>query len=219
MRNPLGLALAPGAFFQYTATMSITLAQISAIATTIIAVALSVLMLAALPALWRLRQAYRKLDAMLARLYADVTPIANNAQAISENINYVTTAIRQDIQKVSATIDAANARVADAMAMSEQRVREFNALLAVAQEEAEQLFVSTASTVRGVRRGADALRRRSGPDFASDELDAAGEADDSMIQEEGDGDDSNSEPAAQALPAAPRIRPRAGNRRRSGGRT
>lgn len=197
--------------------MPITLAQISAVATTIIAIALSVLTVAALPALWRFRNAYRKLDAMLARIHADITPITNNAHAISENINYVTTAIRQDIQKVSATIDAANARVEDALVMTERRVRDFNALLAVAQEEAEHLFVSTASTVRGVRRGADALRRDSGLEFASDELDVAGEADDSTIQEDGDGDDSSPEPAAQALPAAPRIRPRAANRRRNGG--
>lgn len=217
MRQLVGPALAPGAFPRDSSTMSTTLANISAVATTIIAIALSVLTVVALPALWRLRQAYRKLDAMLARVYADITPITNNAHAISENVNYVTTALRQDIQKVSATIDAANARVDEAMEMTERRVRDFNALLAVAQEEAEHLFVSTASTVRGVRRGADALRRDSGTEFASDELDVAGEADDSMIQEEGDGDDSDSEPAAQALPA-PRVRPRPGGRRRGGGR-
>lgn len=196
--------------------MSNTLAQISAVATTVIAVALAVFTVVGLLALWRFRQAYRKLDAMLARIYADITPITHNAQAISENVNYITTALRQDIQKVSATIDAAHARVEAALDMTEDRVRDFNALLAVAQEEAEHLFLSTASTVRGVRRGADALRRRSGTEFASDELDAAGEADDSTIQEEGDGDDSSPGPAA-ALPAAPRIRPRAGGRRRNGG--
>jgi len=194
--------------------MSITLAQVYSIATTVIALALSVLTVVAIPALWRFRRTYRKVDHLLERIYSDITPITHNANVISENLNYLTTAIRQDIQKVSATIDSANTRVEEALEMTERRVRDFNALLAVAQEEAEHLFLSTASTVRGVRYGAEAFRRRGGMDLASDELDAAGEADDLVLQEEGDGDDSSTQPATQALPAAPRVRPRAGNRRR-----
>lgn len=193
--------------------MTITLAQIYSVATTIIALALSVLTVVAIPALWRFRRTYRKADHLLDRIYSDITPITHNANVISENLNYLTTAIRQDIQKVSATIEDANHQVEEALALTERRVRDFNALLAVAQEEAEHLFLSTASTVRGVRRGAEAFHRRGGMDFASDELDAAGEADDLALQEEGDGDDSSTQPAA-ALPAAPRVRPRAGNRRR-----
>ena len=38
-----------------------------------------------------------------------------------------------------------------------QRLGEFNALLEVVQEEAEGMFIATASTVRGVRTGAAAL--------------------------------------------------------------
>jgi uncharacterized protein YoxC len=194
--------------------MTITLAQVYSVATTIIALSLSVLTVVAIPALWRFRRTYRKADHLLERIYSDITPITHNVNVISENLNYLTTAIRQDIQKVSATIGDANTRVEDAMQVTERRVREFNALLAVAQEEAEHLFLSTASTMRGVRRGAEALRWRGGTDLASDELDAAGEADDLVLQEEGDGDDSSTQPSTQALPAAPRVRPRAGSRRR-----
>ncbi|HEY9230356.1 MAG TPA: hypothetical protein VIP11_27135 [Gemmatimonadaceae bacterium] len=192
-----------------------TLAQISAVAQTIIAVVLSVLTIAAIPALWRLRQAYRRMETT----YRTLAPLAKNATLIGENLAQITTSIREDVTQVSATINAANDRIQDALAATEERVREFHALLSVAQEEAEDLFVSTASTVRGVRRGAEAFRERSGMDLASDELDAADPADDLAIQEEGDddGDDSSStQPAAQALPAAPRVRPRSG--RRAGGR-
>jgi hypothetical protein len=37
--------------------------------------------------------------------------------------------------------------------MAEDRIKDLNALLAVVQEEAESAFISTASTVRGVRTG------------------------------------------------------------------
>ena len=37
--------------------------------------------------------------------------------------------------------------------LAEERIKDLNALLAVVQEEAESAFISTASTVRGVRTG------------------------------------------------------------------
>ncbi len=36
----------------------------------------------------------------------------------------------------------------------EERIEEFNALMSVVQDEAEDIFLDTASTVRGVREGA-----------------------------------------------------------------
>src|SRR5262249_27039336 len=134
---------------------------------------------------------------------------------ITNNMKSVTSSIRDDVARVSATIESANDRVHDALAATERRVNELQALMSVAQEEAEQLFVSTASTIRGVRRGAAAFRDHSGPDLASDELDAARAADDLAIQEDGDGDDSNAQSIAQTRPAAPRVRPRARDQRRA----
>jgi hypothetical protein len=109
-------------------------------------------------------------------------------------------------------------------------MNEFNALLAVVQQEAEDVFLDTPSTVRALRRGAAAFADpsstggRSGMDLASDELDAAGServeaeaAEDFETQmaseEEGDGNDGSPESAAETLPAAPRVRPRARNKR------
>jgi hypothetical protein len=37
--------------------------------------------------------------------------------------------------------------------LAEERIKDLNALLAVVQEEAEAGFISTASTIRGVRTG------------------------------------------------------------------
>ena len=201
--------------------MSNALAQISAVAVTIMALLVSVLAVVAIPALLGFRKMYGKVERLVDRLQTDLKPITEKAYAISDDVSHVTTAIRQDIDKVNATIDrvngtieSANDRVHEALTMTEDRVREFHALLAVAQEEAEQLFVSGASTVRGLQHGAAAFRDRSGMDLASDESDEANLADDLAIQEERDGDDSNPDRDAEA-PRAPRVRPRASNRRRA----
>jgi uncharacterized protein YoxC len=185
-----------------------TLQQISAAASAIMTIALLVLTIVAIPVAWRLWKTYHKVDLLLERLHDDFAPIMANAHDISDNVNYITTSIRTDVAKVKETIDSANERLRHALALSEKRVNEFNALLVIVQQEAEGVFLSTASTVRGVRRGAAAFQDRGGMDLASDELDAADLADDLDIQEESDGYDSRTESPADAGPATPRIRPR-----------
>jgi uncharacterized protein YoxC len=200
-----------------------TIAAVASIATTL---ALLLVALVAARVLWSFRSTHTKMNALIDRLQGDIAPLIRHANAIADNVNFLTTSIRSDIQKVNETIDSANDRVKRSLTVAERRLNEFNALLAVVQAEAEGVFVSTASTVRGVRRGAASFGSRSGTDLASEELDAAElaedlelesldglEGDDLEIQEEDDGDDRDPESAAQALPAAPRVRPRARNRR------
>ena len=189
--------------------------RIAEVASVLIAGALLTLTVVAIPVAFHSRRTYRTISHLLDRVYDDITPIMNHANRISDNVNFITTSIRQDVVKVTETIDAANATVEQAIAVTEQRMNEFNALLAVVQQEAEQLFLSTASTVRGVREGAAVFRDREAMDFSADELDAAILADDIEIQEEGDGHDRSPQSAAQALPAAPRVRPRHRSQRRS----
>jgi len=154
-------------------------------------------------------------DQLLDRIHDDITPIMANAHDITDNVNYITTSIRADIGKLNVTIDSANERLRRAMALSEERVKEFNALLAIVQEEAEGLFVSTASTVRGVQRGTSALRDHGGMDLASEELDPADMARELDLQEETDGYDGRTQPPSDADATAPRISPRARRRRRA----
>jgi uncharacterized protein YoxC len=220
-------ALPDAALLQSAAQRGVldTIAALASVATTL---SLMVLALAAVHVLWNYRKTYAKVNSLIDRVHGDLTPLIRHANTIADNVNFLTTSIRSDIQKVNNTIDSANERVERALSVAERRLNEFNALLAVVQAEAEGVFVSTASTVRGVRRGAASFGARSGTDLASDELDAAElaedlelesldglEGDDLEIQEEDDGDDRDPESAAQALPAAPRVRPRARSRRRA----
>jgi uncharacterized protein YoxC len=130
------------------------LSRITATASAIMTVALLALTIVAIPVAWRLAKTYRKVDHLLDRIHGDISPIMANAHDITDNINFITTAFRTDVAKLDETINAANERLQRAIASSERRVNEFNALLSVVQEEAEGVFVSTASTVRGGRGAA-----------------------------------------------------------------
>jgi hypothetical protein len=106
------------------------------------------------PAAWSFWRTFRKVRALLDKVYADVTPLTRHASNVADNLDYITTSIRSDVQQVNATIATANRRLNQAVQLTENRLNEFNALLQVVQQEAEQAFVSTAAAVRGVRTGA-----------------------------------------------------------------
>ena len=171
----------------------------TAIASGLMTIAILVLTVALVPAAWNFRKSYAKISDLLDRVYGDVNPIMRQASSIADNVNYVTTSVRTDVQQINATIAAANLRLQQAVALTEQRLNDFNALLAVAQQEAESVFVATASTVRGVRTGAAALHNE------DDEVDAL---DASLMSSEEVEDGYDDSGAAEAGATRPRVRPR-----------
>jgi len=116
-------------------------------------IALLILAVALVPAAWNFRKSYAKISDMLDRIYGDINPLMRHASTIADNVNYISTSVRVDVQQVSQTIASANQRLMSSVELAEERIRELNALLSVVQEEAESAFVSTASTLRGVRTG------------------------------------------------------------------
>ena len=127
--------------------------KITTYASGLASVARLVLAVALVPAAWNFRKSYGKISDMMDRIYGDINPIMRHASAIADNVNYITTSVRVDVQKVSQTVASANQRLMASVELAEDRIKELNALLAVVQEEAESAFVSTASTIRGVRTG------------------------------------------------------------------
>ena len=146
-----------------------------------------ILTVAVVPAAWNFRKSYKKVNDMMDRVYADINPITHHASRIADNVDYMTTSIRSDVQKAIATVADVNARLLVAMEAAEERVREFNALLSVVQEEAESTFVSTASTVRGVREGAAAFRDQAAAELRGE----AGPLDDDALYDEDEGEDDD----------------------------
>jgi uncharacterized protein YoxC len=127
--------------------------KITTFASGIASIALMILTIALVPAAWNFRKSYAKISDMMDRIYGDINPIMRHASTIADNVNYITTAVRVDVQKLSQTVASANQRLMSSVDLAEERIKDLNALLSVVQEEAESAFISTASTVRGVRTG------------------------------------------------------------------
>lgn len=193
--------------------------RVTGIASALLAIALCVLVIAMVAAAWKLRNSFRKINQALERVYGDVAPIIRHASSAADNVNYITTSIRTDVQQINATIAGANERLHRAVAMAEQRLHDISALLQVVQEEAEQMFVSTAAAVRGVRTSTSALTGNGGgTNLANDQWEDLDQLDllnrEVETEEElSDGYDSDATPAQDDV-ARPRLRPR---RRRNRG--
>ena len=157
---------------------------VTGIASGVMTLTLLVLTLFLAPAAWSFWRTFRKVRGLIDRVYADVAPITRHASNVADNLDYITSSIRNDVQQVNATIASANRRLQQAAEQTEHRLNEFNALLQVVQQEAEQTFVSTAAAVRGVRRGAAAYG----------DLDAAlADDEDPGGTDDGDDDESGAE--------------------------
>ena len=117
------------------------------------------------------------------------------------------TAVRVDVQQFNQTVALANERLTAAVKTAEQRLHELDALMRIVQREAEDAFVSTASTLRGVRAGATTLRDEVEGDVAGvDEY----EDDDALDErEETHGDYGETESEWRERP---RVRPRTSER-------
>ena len=127
--------------------------KITGIAGGILTITVIVLATALIPAALNFRKSYKKVSDMLDKIYGDINPLMRHASAIADNVDYISTSIRVDIQQVSQTVAAVNQRLQQAASAAENRMNELNALLDVVQEEAESAFVTTASTIRGVKTG------------------------------------------------------------------
>jgi uncharacterized protein YoxC len=123
------------------------------VASGIMTISIIVLTVALVPAAWNFRKSYKKVSDMLDKIYGDVNPLMRHASAIADNVDYISTAMRVDVQQVSQTVAAVNQRLQKAVGLAEDRLNQLNALLDVVQEEAESAFVTTASTIRGVQTG------------------------------------------------------------------
>ena len=181
---------------------------VTGIASGLMSLTLLVFTIFAAPAAWEFWKTFRKTREMLDRVYADINPLTRHASNIADNLDYITTSIRTDVQHVNAAIAALTRRLNQAGELTETRLNEFNALLQVVQQEAEQAFVSTAAAVRGVRTGAATF---GGMDDDADELASGGieHGDDSESDEDSIGNERHGgPPRGSGAAARPRLRSR-----------
>jgi hypothetical protein len=141
---------------------------LSGIAQVVIALALigiGIVTLAILLLSWKV---YKKVKAAAEKLRIDVDPAVRNAIAASESARAMVATVQGNVAEISRTVSSANERIGRVVESAETRAADLNALLDVAQQEAEDLFVRTASTLRGVKAGASEFRRTRAVRPASD---------------------------------------------------
>ncbi|MGH7622188.1 MAG: hypothetical protein ACREMU_07600, partial [Gemmatimonadaceae bacterium] len=121
----------------YVASSGNVFSDIAAIAQVILALATLALVAIALPAAWKLRRVDQRVHRLLETVQGEIAPAARRAGQIADDVQAVTRTVRGNISRVDDTIAAANERVENAVRVAEDRLNEFNALLAVVQQEAE----------------------------------------------------------------------------------
>ena len=125
------------------------------------AVVVGLFFLILLPLLLLLLVQLRKLDRTVRQLgekgLRRVDPLVEGGKNIADNVEFVTMAVRTDIEHLHGSVRSLSERLQQASDRMEERIEEFNALMEVVQSEAEDIFVGTAATVRGVRAGARQL--------------------------------------------------------------
>jgi hypothetical protein len=104
-------------------------------------------------------------------------PVSDRARTISDNVEFITQALRTDVERLNASVKSLTDRLQLASERMEERIEEFNALMEVVQTEAEDIFLDTASTMRGVRAGARSIGRAGTAARSPTELDAPDDED------------------------------------------
>jgi methyl-accepting chemotaxis protein len=136
-----------------------------------VVIAAAILVLAILGGMlfWRMNVLLRELQRSAK---TSLAPVSDRAGRITDNVEFITQALRTDVEALNASVRSLSERLQLASDRMEDRVEEFNALMEVVQGEAEEMFLDTASTVRGVREGARTITERAAS-RATSEDDAA----------------------------------------------
>ena len=161
--------------------------KMASIASAVMALALLLLALGALLAMWNLRSASKRVNEMIDRVYSEVFPFVRSASVVTDDVREIIAAAKGEVQQVRYVVDTVNTRVLKVTQQAEARLDQFNTLLEMIQDEMEGAFVSTAATVRGVRTGLEQVF---------------------VHNEEKDDDDNDDGQAPNASQAQPRVRPK-----------
>lgn len=106
-----------------------------------------------------MRKSVQELTRLLHSSYGDISAAAHSVRTVAEDVRGITQSVKTDVGAVSDTVRHVNTGVRRAIRRAEARMRRLDALVGVAQEEAEEFVMSSASALRGVRLGAAALKR------------------------------------------------------------
>ena len=171
-----------------------TLTVVSDVAGIVIAVAMLVLAILGVIIFLRVNQLLKDVRGAAQR---SLGPVSDRASVISDNVEFISQALRTDVEKLNEAVRGLTDRLQFASERMEERIEDFNALMEVVQDEAEEIFLDTASTVRGVREGARTIAAPSrGTRVKDEELEDEELEDEELEDEELEAGDLKAEPAA-----------------------
>ncbi|MFC1574635.1 hypothetical protein ACFL3Z_00980 [Gemmatimonadota bacterium] len=133
------------------------LSTAEAVSTIVLAVAVLVVLVALIIVLVQLKRLAGSVGAVAKRLEKEAAPVLDRARSVAENVEFITAAVRTDVQKLNESVARLNDRLKQASDRMEERIQDFTALVEVLQDEAEDLALDTAAAVRGVRVGTQSL--------------------------------------------------------------
>ena len=166
--------------------------QVTHVATGILILLLLALVLRVFPAAWQMRIRLNQIRASLDGLRHDFGPLIERTRGVMQNAEQISVTLRDDVERMSEVVERFEAQLIEIADITGARVRDFDALLGAVQEEAEDLFLTTASAARGLRAGVRVLRghrarkarrdaveaaRAHGADLEDEDADAAAEVD------------------------------------------
>jgi len=143
-------------------TLEGTIAVLVALAVLALIAALVIVML-------RLSRTFGQLTASLDKFREEIHPVTQRAAAIAGHLEGAAASVHEAVDEVTDTIHSANESLRDALATADARFHEIDAIVQLARDEAEDVVVGAASTVRGVRGGFSAFRHRAPRDDEGDD--------------------------------------------------
>jgi len=183
--------------------------QVTHVAAGILILLLLALLVRVFPAAWRMRVRLDQIQASLDGLRRDFGPLIERARGVMQNAEEISVTVRDDVERLSETVERFDAQLREISDITGTRVREFDALLGAVQEEAEDLFLTTASAARGLRAGVRALRGHRARKARRDALETARDNGDDLEDEEPDDAEEADEPDdAEPRDRTPRLRRR-----------
>ncbi len=114
------------------------------------------------------RRAAEGLRSVRERIAAD--PAIESLRNAAANVDSVSRLVQGEVERLSQSVAQLSDRLGQASDRIEERIDDLSAFVEVVQSEAEEAFVNSAATARGVRAGLGSLARRDPPaDYAAGE--------------------------------------------------
>lgn len=128
-----------------------TLWVVAVVVWTVVGVALLAAMAYSYPLARDLRRFLSRSNETLGRVNDRIDPVMDRVEKITDDASHISDSLRQDVEEIGDAVDQGSRSARRIARLAEHRAAEIDALLEVAQEEAESTFVSTASVLGGVK--------------------------------------------------------------------